>query len=269
MMRKSLRRIRQDIKNRRHVEVYVVSAAAVTFAVLSVVGDIVPDDIRWAVLFAGMGLLVYRIAVPDHGVTSLDTVLCDRSAFDEEPLSMRLRTARELWIFAPSGVNILAPPHCDAFRRDVLARPDGVVRVVVLDGAQEDAIDLAVQQLDDSVDYPTQRFRPSLSAVLDQLKTMAGWRVAGSFDYRLLGYNPGFSLVAIDPGELHGTVLVEIHGFHNESVSSRMHLELTRSDTERWYAYWVSQFDHIWSAARSPIGTQEPDSPSGGSASKR
>ncbi len=268
-MRESLRRIGRDIKNRRHVEAYVVSAAAVIFAVLSVVGDIVPDDIRWAVLFAGVGLLVYTTTVPDRSITSLETFLGDRSAFEVKPLSTRLRAATEVWMFAPSGVNFLAPQHCDMLRKDVLSRADGIVRIVVLDGVEDEAVNIAVQQLDDSVDYPMQRFRPSLSSVADQLDTMAGWSVSGSFAYRLLGYNPGFSLVAIDPGERHGTVIVEFHAFHNESTASRMHLELTRFDSERWYAYWVDQFDHIWAGARSPTDAQEPESPPSGSANSR
>jgi hypothetical protein len=57
------------------------------------------------------------------------------------------------------------------------------------------------------------------------------------------------SLVAIDPGAKQGTVIVEFHGFHNEATASRMHLELTRQLSERWYSYWVEQFDHIWRAA--------------------
>ncbi|MGH3693656.1 MAG: hypothetical protein ACRDRX_06620 [Pseudonocardiaceae bacterium] len=252
VMRESLRRIGRDIKNRRHVEAYVVVAAAVVFAVLSLAGDIVPDDIRWSLLFAGLGLLVYTTTVPDRVVPSLETFLGDRSAFEEKPLHTRLRGATEVWMFAPSGVNFLAPQYCDLLRKHVLARVDGIVRVVVLDGVREAAVNLAVQQLDDSVEYPMQRFRSSLSAVMDQLDTMGEWSVAGSFAYRLLDYNPGFSLVAIDPGERHGTVIVEFHAFHNESTASRMHLELTRADSERWYAYWIDQFDHIWSAAAQP-----------------
>jgi len=85
---------------------------------------------------------------------------------------------------------------------------------------------------------------------------MQAWSTQGSLEYRLLDYSPGFSLVAIDPGKRHGTVIVEFHGFHNESTTSRMHIELTRMDSHHWYAYWIDQFDYIWKAAR--LAPSEP-----------
>jgi hypothetical protein len=253
-MRRAFRRIGQDLKNRRNVDAYVVAAMAFVFAVLSVAGDVVGDQLRWAVLLAGVGLLVYRITLPDASTAQLDDLLNDRSDFEGRPLRSRLETARELWVFAPSAVNLLTAQSCDTLRATVLRHPEGVVRVVVLDPEDETAVRLAVRQLDDSVDYPIQQFPASLRTTLQHLSHMAGWQVAGSFDYRLLDFNPGFSLVAIDPSAKHGTVIVEFHAFHNEATASRMHLELTRQASERWYSYWIDQFDSIWRAARPPAG---------------
>lgn len=249
LMRAGLRRIWRDISSGHFVDAYAVAALAVLFAVLSVVGDVVSDNLRWAALLAGVGLLVYRITVPAVS-GSVDTVVNDRSGFENTPLSGRLRDAREVWLFAPSGVNFLAMPTLDALRKNVLSRADGSVRIVVLDPNELSAVALAVRQLDASVDFPLQDFGESLKAVVRHLKAVAGWEVAGSFDYRLLDYNPGFSLVAIDPQRRQGTVIVEFHGFHNEFTAGRMHLELRRADSERWYTYWVEQFEHIWTAAR-------------------
>jgi hypothetical protein len=81
---------------------------------------------------------------------------------------------------------------------------------------------------------------------------MHAWKARGSFDYKLLNYNPGFSLVAVDPSSRNGQVIVEFHGFHNEATSSRMHIELTRQQSERWYTYWTEQFQRIWDAAAPP-----------------
>lgn len=71
------KRISQDLKNRRYVDAY--SAAFVAFvafvlAVLSLLGDVVPDQLRWAALLAGVGL-----------------------------------NAKEIWIFAPTAINLLGP----------------------------------------------------------------------------------------------------------------------------------------------------------------
>jgi hypothetical protein len=250
-IRGTVRRIGRDIRHRRYLDAYVVAALTLLFAVLSVVGDSVPDGPRWAALLAGVGLLVYRITVPERN-SGADDVLNDRAAFEDRPLLARFRAAHEVWVFAPSAVNLLAPHHCDALRTTVLSDPGGVVRIVVLDPTHDGAVELAVRQLDDSLDQPLQLFRTSLDATIQQLRRLAARPLKGSFEYRLLDYNPGFSLVAFDPGSQDGVVIVEFHGFHSELASSRMHIEITRAHSERWYVYWLDQFDHIWQASRPP-----------------
>jgi hypothetical protein len=247
-----LRRIGRDVKRRRNLDAYVVSAIATVFAALSVIGDIVPEGPRWAVLLAGIGLLVYRITLPERTAEPIDELLLDRTGFEQSPLTARLRNANEVWVFAPSAVNILAPQHCDMLRRTVLAHASGVVKVVVLDPDDETAVRTAVKHLDDTLDQPLQLFRSSLTATIAQLRRMTHWQVNGMVEYRLLDFNPGFSLVAIDPGAKGGTVVVEFHGIHHESVTSRMHIEITRDDSRHWYAHWLNQFDHIWRSARPP-----------------
>ena len=59
----------------------------------------------------------------------------------------------------------------------------------------------------------------------------------------------GFSIVAVDPTSRNGRIIVEFHGFHNKATSSRMHIELTRHQSEPWYGYWTEQFQRIWDAA--------------------
>jgi hypothetical protein len=250
-VREALRRVRRDLRSRRNVEAYVVAALALVFAVLSLIGDVLPDGPRWAALLGGVGLLVYRITLPEHTGTA-ENLLGDRARFETTPFSSRLDRTREVWIFAPSAVNLLNPQNCEALRSKVLQRRDGVVRIVVLDPDQETSVRLAARQLDDSVDYPVQTLAPSLAATVRQLQLMTAWKVLGSIEYRFLDYNPGFSLVAIDPGGRSGKVIVEFHAFHNEATTSRMHMELSRADSERWYAYWTDQFDHIWRTAHGP-----------------
>ena len=142
--------------------------------------------------------------------------------------------------------------NCELMRNKILGKPDGILRAVILNPSNEQAVQLAVHQLDDSLDYPIQDFRDSLTTTERQLRAMHAWKVRGSFDYKLLDYNPGFSLVAVDPTSRNGQIIVEFHGFHNEATSSRMHIELTRQQSERWYGYWTEQFQHIWDASAPP-----------------
>jgi hypothetical protein len=259
----AIRRLISDFKRRQNIDAYVISTITAAFAILTVLQDIVPSRLNSAALLAGIALLVYRTTIPSRLSNVADEFLKDRSSFDETPFSSRIQNAREVWIFGPSAVNLLNPQNCDALRTSVLSSTDAVIRVVVLDPSEGIALDLAAQQLDDSIDYPIQRLRPSVDATLDQLQLMTAWPVAGSIEYRLLQFNPGFSLVVIDPADRRGTVIVEFHAFHNESTASRMHLELTRSDSARWYAYWTAQFDHIWSAARPATPASHRHTPPG------
>jgi len=251
-MRAGMQRIGKDVRDRRNLDAYVVSICAFVFAVLALIGDVLSEQLRWAVLLAGVGLLVYRITVPERHIGRLDDALSDRASLDSEGLRDSLTQAQELWIFAPSAVNVLSARQCELLRNGLLGQPNGVLRVVVLDPNNDAAIKLATRQLDDSLDYPIQDFRESLHTTLRQLRQMKRWPTSGSLEYRFLDYNPGFSLVAIDPSSQDGYVIVEFHAFHNETTSGRMHLELTRRQSERWYFYWLDQFEHIWSTARRP-----------------
>jgi hypothetical protein len=243
------RRIGHDLKNRRHIDAYGIGFVALVLAILSLVPDLVPDAVRWAALLAGVGILVWRITIPESSTNTVDDLLHDRFSFDRSPLSDLLKTANEVCIFAPSAVNILSAHNCELLRTGILSKADGILRVVVLDPTNESAVQLTTRQLDDSLDYPVQDFRTSLHATAGQLAAMGSWRISGSFDYRFLDYNPGFSLVCIDPATLSGRVIVEFHGFHNEATSSRMHIELSRRQSDYWYSYWTNQFSRIWEAS--------------------
>ena len=253
-MSTGLRRIGDDLKERRHLDAYSIACVTFVLAVLSLVPSIVPDELRWAALLAGVGILVWRVTIPERAPGTIDDLLNNRLTFDRLPLSERLKDAKEVCIFAPSAVNILSAHNCDLLRTGVLNKPDGIVRVVVLDLKNESTVQLATRQLDDSLDYPMQDFRASLQAAMRQLDIMASWHLKGNFGYRILDYNPGFSLVSIDPTSRNGHVIVEFHGFHNEATSSRMHIEISRQQSEHWYMYWTDQFSRIWDASLSVEG---------------
>jgi hypothetical protein len=243
------RRVVEDLKSRRHIDAYSVATVSFLLAVLSLVPDIIPDPVRWAALLAGVGLLVWRVTLPAESRATFDELLSDRFAFDATPFADRLKNASEVWIFAPSGVNLLSAHNCELLRKEILSKPDGTLRVVVLNGRNQAAVRLATRQLDDSLDYPVQEFQTALQATVRQLEAMTSWNVPGHFNYRFLDYNPGFSLVCIEPTGKGGCIIVEFHGFHNEATSSRMHLEIGPRSSSKWFAYWMNQFNRIWDSA--------------------
>jgi hypothetical protein len=264
------RRIVDDLRARENIDAYALTVVCFLFAFLSIFSDVL-GDLRWAVLLSGVGLIIYRVTLTATPAESPTDVLHDRSVYDAVPLSALFANARDVRVFAPSAVNLLSAQTCEILRNTVLARKGGIVRVVILDRREEAAVRLASRQLDDSLEFPVQRLPAALHNTMERLEHMGQWKTEGSFDYRLLSYNPGFSLVLIDPETPQGRVIVEVHAFHNPSTSSRMHLELTRGRNERWYAYWVDQFNHIWEAARrdltpTPVPTPAPASADGAGA---
>ncbi|MGN9845914.1 hypothetical protein ACTMTI_48125 [Nonomuraea sp. H19] len=54
------------------------------FAVVSVIDDIVPEDVKWAAVLAGVGVLLYRATLPDDPRAGR-AILGDRADFDDTP----------------------------------------------------------------------------------------------------------------------------------------------------------------------------------------
>jgi hypothetical protein len=257
-------RIRDDLRDRRNVEVYAAAGLAVIFAILSVIGDIVPENLRWAAIYAGLGLLVYRLTLPELTSGEPGSTVGDRTALEATSFTERLQGVRELWVYGPSAVNFLSPSHTEALRKMVLDKPDGLLRVVVLDPSVRESMDIAVKQLDESELYGTQRLQDALNRSIAQLAEMEQWSLPGKVEHRYLPYNPGFSLVVINPNSREGRIILELHGFRNESIGSRMHFEIAAEQDPRWFSYWTQQFESIWASSSQVRPQRRPEMPAAG-----
>jgi len=240
----ALRRVAEDVRRQRHLEWYAMSAASMAFAALSAFGDALPVDLRWSLCIAGIGMLLYRTTVP-AAAGPAGTAPADRGRFVQEPVAPLLESAHEVWMYAPSGKNFLSSEHCALLAR-VLRRPEGVVRCVVLDPARTGPVGIAAAQL--RCARTLEPLPEALSSALERLRAIASWDLPGEFSCQLLDYNPGFSMIAIDPSR-GGPVFVELHGVRNESSSDRMHLVFTADEQPAWHAYWVEQFSGIWDSS--------------------
>src|SRR3954471_14411148 len=107
-----MRRINEDFKARRNLDVYVVSAVAAILVILTALPIDVPDKLISAVTLAALCLLVLNISSNGPQAVALDDYLNDRAAFG--PLSERVKGARKLWIYAPSAANILRSDNGEA-----------------------------------------------------------------------------------------------------------------------------------------------------------
>lgn len=256
---RTLARIKADLLARRNIEDYVVAALAIVLAFLGVVDAGISMEVKLSVVLAALALLVFNLTVPDYRAADLDQVLQDRSAYPR--FGDRIKGKRTLWIYAASAVNVLSGENLQAIREEILNYKDGELRVIIQDPQQKAAMEILKQQLDDSVDYPVQHMDTSIAETLKRLKTIKSWKCPGTFKYALLPYNPGFSLLVIDPHRNSGVAIPEFYAFHNQHTGSRMHIEITRSSSSRWFDYWVSQFEYMWAEAYQPGVEDEPPQP--------
>jgi hypothetical protein len=240
-LHKALRRLLDDLRSVQHVEAYAISALAAGVTILTIIGT-QRRELVDTVILACLAFLVFSTARQraTGRTAGIADALRDRDSYGT--FEQLLDSATELWMYAPSGVNVLRR-HAGDIKRWLAA--GGQARVVVHDPAAA-TIDTLTTQLDSNSDFGT-----DLEASLDSLDKLAA---SGRLQYKLLPLNPGFSLLVVNPRQRSGRLIVELHGFQDESISDRMHVEIRRPESAHWFDYWARRFDAIWAAARSPGG---------------
>ncbi|HET8684810.1 MAG TPA: hypothetical protein VFM54_23500 [Micromonosporaceae bacterium] len=173
-------RVLADLRHWRNFDLYATALTALVFTALTLVGADLSDDLRWSLVFAALGLLVLRVATATVGAGTSEDILLDRTAFVTNPINERLRRARQVWIFAPTGENLLNHERCALLRKGPLSRPDGEVRIAVLDESDAAHFAVVVQQLDRLLEYPVQQVSDALRETHQRLANMAKWQVQGA-----------------------------------------------------------------------------------------
>ncbi|MAS37913.1 MAG: hypothetical protein CL610_28215 [Anaerolineaceae bacterium] len=234
-----LTRIFKDIAEGRHLESYAVTAVALVLAVVGLVDDAVTDSMKLAVILAALALLVFQTTKPTEAQVDLDSVLEDRQSFT--PLREFIRGGKELWIYGPSVGNILR--NDPDIRREILNK-GGSVRILMQhpDSPQMHVLPRqynAVHRLDDDI-----------QTSMRTLTGLAGSLETGTLEFGMIDYNPGFSLVVVDPDGVQGRLVVEFHGYDTDQITDRMHIVITRQQSQHWFEYWAKQFDSMWQERR-------------------
>ncbi|MFB8774858.1 hypothetical protein [Streptomyces broussonetiae] len=244
-LHRRLRRILDDIRQGRHLEAYIVFAVGLVLFVLGLLNRVDGQDLL-PFTVAALSLLVFRTATPpDPAPASPEEVLRERQ--DLGPLRALLERADDLRVYGPTAINVLA--SAEDLRRLVLQR-GGTARFVVLEPSPA-ALAQAAVQLDNNLDLA-----PALHSSLGALRRLDQYE---GFGWRRLPFNPGFSLLIVNGDRTDGTVVVEFHGFGDDTINTRMHLVLERRSSPHWYEYWLRRFEAVWEAALpEPSGVPEP-----------
>ncbi|MGW1777889.1 hypothetical protein ACWCQQ_01945 [Streptomyces sp. NPDC002143] len=245
-LRRGIGRVVADIRHGRHIEAYAFFFLGLALVGLGLSNQVGTKGLAQFTVGA-LALLVFRTAVPPaRPPATPDEVLRRRE--DLGPLRKLLDGARDLRVYGPSAINVLA--GADDLRRLILER-GGTVRIVLLDSSPRAVADAATQ-LDDNLDLGA-----ALQSSLRALRRLEG--IEG-FACRRLPFNPGFSLLVVDGDSVDGTVVVEFHGFADGTINERMHVVLDRRSSPHWYEYWLRRFDALWEAALP--GAPNPSAPS-------
>lgn len=240
---RELQRIARDLFQGRNVESYLVVIVGLALVLLDIVGE-VPTSTQLSVIIAALVVLIYRESRQTDKSLDLDSVLQDRTGYT--PFREFVRGAREVWVYGASGVNALKGDS--GLVSEVLDK-GGKVRALIQDPAQTESIAILRQQLDKLNDLEI-----DLQSVLYTLRRVQAERSA-AFEYRLLPYNPGFSLIIVNPNSRNGKVTVEFYGYHNDDIGKRMHIVIERDASQHWFDYWRDQFEMMWNAARVDTST--------------
>lgn len=229
------RRILDDIVNFRNVDAYVVAFLGIIMVVLGVLNP--PDNqIYLLVVTAGMVVLLFRETTPPSKDVDLDSVLHTRQTY--KPLREFLQGAKTVWICGPSNYNVLRDA---SLQREVLER-GGEVRVLLQNPEETASMNILRQQLDPTSDLDHD-IRGSL-LLLDKMRTN------GKAAYKLLPYNPGFSMLIVNPTSGDGYLTLEFFGFHNKLIDERMHIVIERRSSQYWFEYWTKQYQTMWDASQ-------------------
>lgn len=235
----TLKRIVGDLAAGRNWDSYALVLAAFALAVLSLIEDSLSTDVKFAVILAALGLLVYKTTLPEKRPLDLDTVLQDRQGYGS--FRSFIKGGRVMWVYGASAVNVLR--NAAEIKQEILDR-GGEVRFLLQDPDNEASMGILRQQLD-QVHNLDDDIRTSLSA----LKNMASWKTSGKLEYALVDYSPGFSITIIDPDGKDGRLVIEFYGYRNDFITERMHIEIARNMSHYWFEYWARQFDVMWQHA--------------------
>jgi len=235
-----LKRVGSDIAAGKNLEGYAVSLLAFVLALMGILNDAIPIDWQIAVILAGVGLLVFKSTEPEKQTVDLDAVLLDRQSFS--PFREFISDSKEIWVYGPSAVNVMR--DASDIKRELLDR-GGTLKVLLQDPASEAGMEILHRQLDKMYDL-----EDGIKTSMKTLDNMAAFNTSGKVEYGLIPYSPGFSMVVVDANGRNGRLIIEFYGFQNELISDRMHIVISRQQSQYWFEYWSKQFEIMWDSRK-------------------
>jgi hypothetical protein len=244
-MLRTLKKIFADILSGKNLDTYITVAAAIVVGVLTLIQDVVPENLQMAVLLGAVALLVYKSMTQERQQIDMDDVLQDRQDF--RPLREFIKNGRTVWVYGASAVNVVR--SADELKSEILDR-GGELRVLMQDPNERASIAILERQLDKIHDLQN-----DIQQVQDTLGRLARVSTKATIEYRMVPYSPGFSMMIVDPEGREGRLVVEFYGYSNEQIKERMHIEIHRDNSQHWFDYWKHQYEVMWESAHPPAAS--------------
>jgi hypothetical protein len=250
-----IRRVRDDLRGGRNVELYLTVTLSLCIAILSVF-DVVNIKVVGAATLAVLALLAASGVASRHQAGEirgrLDQLTADISgdvpadrflkprmpALDDE-----MAAATEIGLV---GVTLTRTVRDLLPTLDRRLRKGASIRVVVIDpegSARADAV--ARSRGADKRDF----YQPRLDSTIDLLRVLASAAPDESaLELRVLPYVPTFGMCLVDPGEAHGRIHVEM--YQHQTIEKNPSFSLRADRDNPWYQLFARQFETLWDGAR-------------------
>jgi len=251
----AFRLLKDDLRQARNLDLYIVVAIAVVVAVLGVF-NVVDPRILAAATLAVLAVMATSMLASRHQIDSVRMML-DRMAATEAgnvpaerfltqrhtDLDNELATASDI---ALVGVTLTRTVRDLLPVLDRRLQAGGRVRVLLIDlesQAHQEAV--ARSKKADAPDF----YRHRVSSTVDLLRVLASTAAdVSALQLRVLPFVPTFGLCLIDPGERHGRIHVEV--YQHRTLEPNPSFSVRANRDGHWYDLFRSQFETLWDSAR-------------------
>ena len=254
-----LRKVWHDISENRNIELYLTIAIAVVIGILGAF-SVVDMEVVAAVILATLALLAIgtlnnreQTAILQDNVNKLanhvdesilGNIQASKFLLGERPrFEDGFEDAQEICIVGTT-LSRTVRDYLGIFEKRL--KEGAHIKFVIIDPRSDAAKQATLRSYGvKSEDFYHNRIKPTI----DLLQILASLPdLKGISEFRLLPYMPSFGLVLIDPKEANGRIYVEIYQHKSLEPNPSFILEAQRD--EKWYRFFLHQFEVLWSSSR-------------------
>lgn len=150
--------------------------------------------------------------------------------------------AHKIYLVGPTLVSLFNG-YSDYFRDTKLRGHGATIQAVILDPQGP-----AVESAANCINQPLEKIKAEIENTKLSVGSILAYKDGlknGKIELRTLSTSLNFSMVLIDPDMPNGKIFVEFLGYH-AGLRNVPHIELIRSRDEKWYQFFLQQYNHIY-----------------------